>query len=198
MAVVGIQINLARELVEDDPAATRDLLDTARRVNADAIGELEAAVRLLRGPADATVADRHPVPDETQIEALLASVADGGLRVEFHREGNQRPLPPAVGLALYRIAQESVTNVLRHADAAAVMVTLRYGIEDVQLDIVDDGPHATTTDHRPGHGVTGMRERAASVGGTLTAGPRPDSGFSVRARLPVALRADQSTAATAR
>ncbi|MEU8285047.1 sensor histidine kinase [Micromonospora sp. NPDC048905] len=197
VAVVGIQINLARELVEDDPAATRELLDTARRVNTDAIGELETAVRLLRDPSDAAATDRHPVPDETMIEALLARAADGGLRVEFHREGTPRPLPPAVGLALYRIAQESVTNVLRHADDAAVTVTLRYGDEDVRLDIVDDGPQATVADHRPGHGLTGMRERAASVGGSLTAGPRPDGGFSVRASLPSA-PAEESTAASAR
>ncbi|MEU7611704.1 sensor histidine kinase [Micromonospora sp. NPDC049204] len=197
VAVVGIQINLARELVEDDPDATRELLDTARRVNTDAIGELETAVRLLRDPSDAAATDRHPVPDETMIEALLARATDGGLRVEFHREGTPRPLPPAVGLALYRIAQESVTNVLRHADDAAVTVTLRYGDEDVRLDIVDDGRQATAADHRPGHGLTGMRERAASVGGSLTAGPRPDGGFSVRASLPSA-PAEESTAASAR
>ncbi|MEU7750445.1 sensor histidine kinase [Micromonospora sp. NPDC049171] len=197
VAVVGIQINLARELVEDDPDATRDLLDTARHVNADAIGELETAVRLLRGPADAAATDRHPVPDETMIEALLARAADGGLRPEFHREGTPRPLPAAVGLALYRIAQESVTNVLRHADDAAVTVTLRYGNEDVRLDIVDDGPRATAADHRPGHGLIGMRERAASVGGSLTAGPQPDGGFGVRARLPVS-PAEESAAVTRR
>ncbi|MEH1168725.1 sensor histidine kinase [Micromonospora sp. CPCC 205539] len=196
VAVVGIQISLARELVEDDPAATRDLLGTAHRVNVDAIGELETAVRLLRGPADATAADRHPVPDETQIEALLDRATDGGLRVTFHREGAARPLPRATGLTLYRIAQESVTNVLRHAGAAAVTVTLRYGDEDVRLDIVDDGggaDHRADADRPPGHGLTGMGERATSVGGTLTAGPQPSGGFAVRARLPLPSRAAAPT-----
>jgi signal transduction histidine kinase len=187
VAVVGVQVNLARELIEEDPAATRALLDTARRVNADAIGELASAVRLLRGPAESPAPDRRPVPDENQIEDLLRTAADGGLRVTFEQQGTARPVPKPTGLALYRIVQESVTNVLRHAGAAAVSVTLRYTAAEVEVDVVDDGSggHGAAAVTRPGHGLIGMRERAAGVGGTVTAGRQPSGGFAVRARLPL-------------
>jgi signal transduction histidine kinase len=189
VAVVGIQVNLARELVEDDPAATRELLDTAGRVNADAIGELEAAVRLLRGNSESSAPDRRPVPDESQIEDLLRSATDGGLRVTFDRQGTPQPVPNATGLALYRIVQESLTNILRHAGATAVSVTLRYTAADVEIDVVDDGSagHDGAVVTRPGHGLTGMQERAAGVGGTLTAARQPSGGFAVHARLPLRL-----------
>ncbi|SCF47835.1 Signal transduction histidine kinase [Micromonospora matsumotoense] len=183
IAVVGIQMNLARELVVDDPDAARAMLDTTRQINADAIGELEAAVRLLREPDAPTDPDRHPLPDETQIEDLLGRVADAGLRVAFDSVGEARPLPPAVGLTLYRIAQESLTNVLRHANATSIAVTLRYAADDVGLEIVDDGT-STPGPIAAGHGLAGMRERAASLGGVLDVGPGP-GGCRVRAWLPL-------------
>ena len=96
-------------------------------------------------------------------------------------------MPASTGLALYRIVQESVTNVLRHAEAGAVSVTLRYTDDGVELYVIDDGSTGPgdVVASRPGHGLIGMRERAAGVGGTLTAEPRPSGGFAVHARLPL-------------
>ena len=185
IAVVGIQVNLARELVIDDPGAARAMLDTTRRISADAIGELEAAVRLLREPDAPTDPDRRPLPDETRIEELLGRVADAGLTVAFDRVGEVRALPAAAGLTLYRIAQESLTNVLRHANATSVAVTLHYAPDDVRLEIADDGT-STPGPVTAGHGLAGMRERATSLGGALDVGPAPGGGCTVRAWLPLA------------
>ncbi|GAA3766525.1 histidine kinase [Plantactinospora mayteni] len=184
VAVVGIQLNLARELVGRDPEAARELLDGARQVNVDAIDELRRAVRLLREPGAATAPELRSPPDETQLGTLLDRAAEAGLTTTFDREGEPWPLPPTVGLTLYRIAQESVTNVLRHADARSVTLTLRYAPDGVGLDVRDDGRGGDSGAASAGHGLTGMRERATGLGGTLHAGPLPDAGYAVSAWLP--------------
>ncbi|MEO3748843.1 sensor histidine kinase [Plantactinospora sp. B5E13] len=188
VTVVGVQLNLARELLDVDPDAAREVLDGARQINGNAIDELQSAVRLLREPG--TGPDRQALPDETQLDALLDRAADTGLRASLQRIGRSRPLPPAVGLTVYRITQEAVTNVLRHAHATRVVVTLRYAADGVHLDITDDGtPPAPAGTDPPstvvGHGLPGMRERADSLGGTLDAGPAPTGGYTVRAWLPL-------------
>jgi signal transduction histidine kinase len=105
--------------------------------------------------------------------------------VSLETTGEPRPLPPATDLAAYRIVQESLTNVTRHAGASRVSVTIRHAPRDVEITVEDDGaglvPGATL---RLGNGLTGMRERAAAAGGELEAGPRPSGGFRVWARLP--------------
>ena len=191
VAVVGVQINLARELIDDDPEAAREILENTRRINVDAIGELQAAVRLLREDGTAAEPERHPMPDETQIESLLDRAVESGLDATFAVEGEPRPVPPAVGLTLYRIAQESMTNVLRHARADHVRVLLRYRGDGIGLEVVNDGREDRTPDGPAaggpagsGYGVAGMHERATSMGGTVTAGPLPGGGFAVRAWLP--------------
>ena len=169
------------------------MLDNARRINVDAIGELQAAVRLLREDGTNQEPNRHPMPDETQIQDLLDRAAESGLAVELDRQGQPHPVPPGVGLTLYRIAQESVTNVLRHANAESLRVVLRYDPDGVGLDVVDDGTAtppggAASRADRPvgsGYGLAGMRERATSMGGRLTAGPLPGGGFAVHAWLPL-------------
>ncbi|WP_327025706.1 sensor histidine kinase [Micromonospora sp. NBC_01739] len=192
VAVVGIQVNLARELVTDDPDTARELLDNARQLNLDAVGELQAAVRLLRADGTQPEPDRRPMPDESQIPDLLDRAAESGLTVEFDRQGEPRPVPPAVGLTLYRITQESVTNALRHADADTLQVSLRYEADGVGLDVIDDGrgshPADGSDSDRPGgagYGLAGMQERVSSLGGRLTVGPAPERGFAVRAWLPL-------------
>ncbi len=193
VAVVGIQISLARELVEEDPVAAREMLENTRRINMEAIHELQAAVRLLRDGAASPEPQLHSVPNEWQIEELLERIVESGVRAEFRREGEVRPVPHVAGLTLYRIAQESLTNVLRHADAEHVQVTLRYEPDGVVLDVVNDvreplaggRQSAAAQPEGTGYGVTGMRERAISMGGTLDAGPAPGGGFTVRARLPL-------------
>ena len=186
IAVVGVQMNLARELIAEDPEAAREMLENTRRINVDAIGELQAAVRLLREDGTSPDLQRHPMPDETQIEGLLNRATESGLATTYQVVGDTRPIPPAIGLTLYRIAQESITNVLRHAKAESVRVVLRYELDRIGLDVIDDGRTATVSRNPSGAGLglAGMRERATSVGGTLTAEPMPGGGFQVRARLP--------------
>ncbi|SHN43309.1 sensor histidine kinase [Cryptosporangium aurantiacum] len=180
VAVVGIQIALAKELIDRDPAAARDLLEGTRKINVDAIGELQATVTLLR-EADAEEPRRSP-PDESQIDELVRRAADSGLRVELIRSGVTDPLPPAVGLTAYRIVQEALTNVLRHADAASAHVVLDRAADGLTVTVTDDGRGCDADSW--GHGLTGMRERALSLGGALSAGRPEAGGFRVQAWLP--------------
>jgi signal transduction histidine kinase len=182
LAVVGIQANLARELLHDDPDAAREALDTARRANVEAIGELQAAVRVLRDGDESRPAALAPPPGVAQLPTLVDRTADSGVSVELIETGDSRDVPSAVGLTLYRIVQESLTNVLRHAAASSATVTVDYSDRGVRVRVDDDGRGPAGAGE--GHGLAGMRERAGSIGGSLTAGPGGPGGFVVEAWLP--------------
>jgi signal transduction histidine kinase len=134
--------------------------------------------------------DGHPLPGLDDLEDLLAQVRAAGLPVRLTLTGQPRPLPPGAQLAVYRIIQESLTNVRKHASsAAAAGVTLGYRDDGVEAEISNDGPVAcgrprgSTPADTGGHGIAGMRERAAAYGGSVAAGPRPEGGWLVRAQL---------------
>ncbi|MFB8228979.1 sensor histidine kinase [Cellulosimicrobium sp. NPDC055967] len=136
--------------------------------------------------------ERAPQPDTADLETLVAQVRDSGMRVSFVRVGQARPLPPGAGLTVYRVCQEALTNVLKHAGPdPEVTVVVRWGVATLDLEVEDDGRGASTSaaarqDARPGgYGVLGMRERAALFGGTVQVGPRPGGGFRVHLRIPV-------------
>ncbi|MET8945731.1 sensor histidine kinase [Streptomyces sp. NPDC004542] len=185
IALINAQAGVAAHLVERRPeqilAALEDIRDTSR----SALDELRVTVGLLRQSGD-PVASRDPVPGLAQVPALLASFERVGLTVSHSRRGIAVPLAPAVGLAAYRIVQEALTNVRKHAGAAHARLIMHYQPERLTILVEDDGrtgglpPPAGT-----GHGLIGMRERAATVGGRLHAGPRPGGGFTVRADLPL-------------
>ncbi|MEV1146166.1 sensor histidine kinase [Micromonospora sp. NPDC049799] len=183
LAVVGIQAGLARELLHDDPDAAREALDAARRVNVEAIGELQAAVRVLRGGDEPPHAGLTPAPGVEQLPALVERTVDSGLPVELVETGVRRAVAPAVGLTLYRIVQESLTNVLRHSDATCATVELDYSARGVRVRVGDDGRGPASASGE-GHGIVGMRERATSIGGSLSVGPGEHGGFVVEAWLP--------------
>ncbi|KXK63800.1 hypothetical protein AWW66_01055 [Micromonospora rosaria] len=183
LAVVGIQAGLARELMHDDPEAAQEALDTARRINTEAIGELQAAVRVLRGGDEPQRPGLTPTPGAEQLYALIDRTIESGLRIELVESGPRRSVAPAVGLTLYRIVQESLTNVLKHSDATSATVEVEYSDEGVRVQVVDDG-RGPVTPSGEGHGLTGMRERATSIGGSLSAGPGDHGGFVVEAWLP--------------
>jgi signal transduction histidine kinase len=124
-----------------------------------------------------------PTPGLARLDALAASAGDAGLPVRIERTGDA-PLPAAVDVAAFRIVQESITNVMRHAGAARATVTITTTPEAVEVEVVDDGRGAAAA-HPGGHGIAGMRERATIAGGRLEAGPRPGGGFRVWARLPL-------------
>jgi signal transduction histidine kinase len=128
------------------------------------------------------------VPGLADLEGLLAEVAKAGLAVKLQVNGT-RPLPAGVDLSAYRIVQEALTNVVKHAGPARAQVTIRYRDHEVTVEVIDDGRGAVTSasDGRvgTGHGLIGMRERVQAFGGDLEVGPRPGGGFRVAARLPV-------------
>ncbi|MBF8193251.1 ATP-binding protein [Nonomuraea sp. K274] len=121
---------------------------------------------------------RHPVPGTAQLPGLLRTV---GLEVALDVEGERRPLPPAADLTVYRVVQEALTNTIRHANAGTATVTLTYETGAVTVRVDDDGDGSRAP---RGHGLTGMAERVAAVGGLLTTGNGPTGGFRVTARLP--------------
>ncbi|MDO0924587.1 sensor histidine kinase [Streptomyces sp. TG1A-8] len=185
IALINAQAGVAVHLVDRRPerivAALEDIRDTSR----SALDELRATVGLLR-QSDDPVAPRDPMPGLAQVPALLASFERAGLTVRHVRRGTAEPLDPAVDLAAYRIVQESLTNVRKHAGAGCARLLLHHGRDRLTITVEDDGPAGAHRSHPgAGHGLIGMRERAAAVGGTLTAGPRPGGGFTVAAELPL-------------
>lgn len=183
ISLINVQSSVALHLVDEQPEQARSALANIKLASRDALRELRGALDLLQG-GDA--APRGPAPTLDDVDQLVARLRVGGLDVEVHRE----PLPelsPAVHLAGFRIIQEALTNVNRHAAARWTRVTIRID-EGLRIEVIDDGigmTPDTNRDDESGRGLTGMRERAASVGGELEAGPGPHGGFRVAARLPV-------------
>ena len=137
-------------------------------------------------PLAAPVADLTPQPAVGDIEHLLEQVRSSGVHVSLVRMGTARRLPPGTGLTVYRICQESLTNVLKHAGpSATATVLLQWTPASLVLQVSDDGRGAAAESDGAGQGVVGMRERAAMLGGTLTVGPRPGGGYRVRAEIPL-------------
>ncbi|MGI5238541.1 sensor histidine kinase [Dactylosporangium sp. CA-139066] len=193
LAVVSVQASVAAELIDDDPKGAGEALGVVRSACREAMGELRAAVGVLRA-ADVTGVHGAGTPDAPApgLERLRdLATAHGGRapRISISYAGDRRPLPRLVEITAYRIVQESVTNVLRHADATRVDITVEFGRDGLGLEIRDDGRGALASrgDASPGgNGLVGMAERAASLGGWLDAGPGGEAGgFRVRAWLPV-------------
>ena len=185
IAVIGVQAGVAAEALADAPEQTRAALRTIREKSREATTEIRAAVGVLRAPEGE--APRAPAPRLAQLEELVEMAAAAQLQVELLVTGAARPLPAAVDLTAYRIVQESLTNVIRHAGAREATVSIEYERDAVVVEIDDDG-HGVTNGNpsaTEGHGLAGMRERAAALGGGLEAGPASNgSGFRVRAWLP--------------
>ena len=145
---------------------------------------MHRTLRLLRGHAD--VPELAPQPGLADLDDLLARSRAAGLDVDFAIEGAPRRLAQSVDLSAFRIVQEALTNVVKHAGRARTSVTVAYGPDALELTIVDSGDGGRRAGRKApgGHGLIGMRERAALFGGSLTAGPAEGRGFEVRASLP--------------
>ena len=135
-------------------------------------------------PTLGTEADLAPQPGLAQLEALLETVRGAGVPVEAVIRGQPRPLPPSADLIAYRVVQEALTNVVKHAGGAHARVLLDWGDDALVIGVADDG-RGGAADATGGHGLIGMRERVALYGGSLETGARPGGGFSVRVRLPL-------------
>lgn len=185
VSLMVVQAGAAEQVVQDDPDYARQALTTIRTTGAAALDEMRRAVSMLR--QDDAVVSLAPQPGLDDVEALLQSARRAGLTASLAVTGNRRPLPAGVDLAAYRIVQEALSNVRRHAAASTVNVTLRYTPAELSVEVVDDGV-GTTSAHSPGHGLIGMRERVAVYNGRFETGTGSPAGegFSVRAVLPVA------------
>jgi len=182
VSVMVVQAAAAERLVETDPAratqAMRDVATTGRQ----AMTEMRRLLGVLRKEAEPD--DMVPQPGVHELRALANTVEDAGMPVELSVQGEERPLPASAALSAYRIVQEALTNSLRHAGPARARVILRYLPDVLEVHVTDNGTGGRQPAESGGHGLIGMRERVALFGGELTAGPRPEGGFAVVARIP--------------
>jgi signal transduction histidine kinase len=202
LSVIVAQADGGTYAFDGAPEKSRQALAQIGRTGRQALSEMSSLLGVLRaGPEEPLLA---PAPAAADIANLVAQAREAGMRVSHTVDGAARPLPGGLSLAAYRIAQEALTNVRKHAGAeAAAAVTVRYGPEELLVSVADDGrgdggrpvslprygdqaAHPEAREGGAGHGLTGMRERAALYGGTVQAGPRPGGGFEVTARLPLA------------
>lgn len=181
ITAIAVQAGAAADGLEEGSEARR-ALRSMRATTQEAMQQLQATIAVLRSEHD----DHSPLaaPDLSDLQELVQKAADAGLDIAVEIEGAARALPAAVELTAYRIVQEALTNVIRHAGADHVRVGLRYGPGVVTVTVADDGTGAKASDlHGGGFGIVGMRERAQAVGGRLTAGPADGGGFQVQAVL---------------
>ena len=177
VSVMTIQAAAAGDAFDSRPAQVREALRAIEATGREALAELR---RLLAG---AQADGFAPAPGLENLDALAERVRAAGLAVELSVERGPEPLPSSVDLSAYRIVQEALTNTLKHAHATTARVEVREAGGTLEIDVVDDGQGSPAL--TPGHGIIGMRERAALFGGHLSAGPAPGGGFAVRARIPV-------------
>ena len=182
VSVMVLQVGAVRRLLGDERPRERDVLAGVEELGRQAVGELHTMLGILRR-ADAG-AELAPQPSLRRVSELVDQVRSAGLDASLTVSGNAE-LAPGLDMSAFRIVQEALTNTLRHAPGSRVSVTVEYG-RDLVLEVVDDGARRNGHSAPPGsgHGLVGMRERAALYGGSLEAGPR-DGGFAVRAVLPL-------------
>jgi signal transduction histidine kinase len=180
---IAIQADTARLTTPDLPGEGGRRLEAIGQTARDALTEMRRVLGVLRTDSD-DGAELAPQPGLERLSELLDAARATGTHVRLILEGQVLPLPPGVELTAYRIVQEALTNARRHAPGAAVDVELRYTADGLHLRVRDNGPGPADPD-ADGHGLLGMRERAAMVGGSLRAGPAPGGGFAVEADLPV-------------
>ncbi len=180
VSMMVVQSQLADTLLLDDPERARTAVRAVEQAGRDALTELRSVLGLLHDGSPAT-----RVPGDLQLDRLGELVDDAraaGLPATFTVVGDRRPVPQVVALASYRIVQESLTNVVKHAGSSPTCVELAYLTDAVAVSVENDGP--VVPEPQPGYGLSGMKERAEFAGGRFEAGPLPDGGFRVRATLP--------------
>ena len=186
ISLINVQASMGLDLMDSQPEQARAALSAIKSASKEALEELRTMLTTLRHDDD-DVAPRSPAPGLDRLPELIELTRAAGLTVEVEVIGKAPPLPTAVHLAAYRIIQESLTNVARHAGRARVTVRVTYDDAAVHVKIDNDGKAPSGGDSAigTGSGITGMRERAAALGGDLSAGFRPGGGFRVSALLPV-------------
>ncbi|MFI9626904.1 histidine kinase [Streptomyces sp. NPDC052042] len=183
IALAHAQASTASYLLRSRPDQARQMMDQLAGTTSSALRELKVTVGLLRSEGDPET-PLEPSPGLAQLPELIASFEQTGLTVQVSVEGTERPLSPGADLTAYRIVQEALTNVTKHAGSATASVRLGYSRRLLTLSITDDGQEQQSSS-TPGYGLIGMRERALSVGGRLSAGHRAAGGFEVTTELPL-------------
>jgi signal transduction histidine kinase len=185
ISLINVQASMGLDLMDSQPEQARAALSAIKSASKEALEELRTMLTPLRGDYD--VAPRSPAPGLDRLPELIEVTRAAGLAVEVEITGTAPPLPTGVQLAAYRIIQESLTNVARHAGRVPVTVRVSYDDADVHVEIDDNGPAPSpgASAIETGSGISGMRERATALGGDLSAGFRRGGGFRVSARLPV-------------
>ncbi|MEU7579545.1 sensor histidine kinase [Streptomyces sp. NPDC041068] len=193
MSVISVQAGLATFVFGSDPATARAALGTIAGTSGEALEELRRMLRVLRaeGGEHDGEAPAAPMPGLARLDEMVERVRAGGVTVELRVTGTPRPLAPGVELCAYRVVQEALTNVLKHAHGAAAAVELAYRSGHIEVSVTDDGKGVIPARVRTGsgHGLLGMRERAKLYGGTISIGPLSEGGFAVRLTLPTSARA---------
>ncbi len=182
VSLMVLQVGAVRHKMPEGAAEDHEALQNVEQVGRSALAEMRSLLGALR--RDGEQAELTPQPGLGDLDALLADVRAAGLPVRMHIEGESRVLPRAIDLSAYRIVQEGLTNSLKHAGARQAGVTLRYGADDVQIEVRDDG-RGPCVDDGLGHGLIGISERVKIYGGDLQVGAAGGGGFVVRARLPL-------------
>lgn len=182
LSVVITLADAASVVSRTDPERAAQTITQVSQVGRQALGDMRAMIGVLR--TDEAAAALAPQPDVTQLGVLIDRIRATGLDVALRVEGHAFPLGSSAGLTVYRIVQEALTNVLKHATAAHAWVTIRYDSPEVDVEVLDDGA-AISPSTGTGHGIEGIRERAALFGGFLRAGPAPEGGWAVSTTLRV-------------
>ncbi|WP_329129405.1 sensor histidine kinase [Streptomyces sp. NBC_01476] len=203
ISVINVQAGVALALIDERPEQARTALTTIRDASKEALGEVRQVLSTLRAPGEAP---RSPAPGLDRLPELVEQAGFAGLTAEVTVEGEVSALPPGADLAAFRIVQEALTNIVRHSGSRTARIHLTHRPDAVEVQVDDDGPAAAAGGESgglagssgsasgntsgnasagTGNGLIGMRERAAALGGTVEAGPRPGGGFRVRATLPL-------------
>jgi signal transduction histidine kinase len=180
VSMIVVQAGAERRVLDGTGGSTRDVLAGIEHIGRGALTEMRRLVGMLRTEGADPLT---PQPGLDDLPRLVTQVREAGLPVELHVVGDRHPIPVGIELSAYRIVQEALTNALKHAGEATATVRVRYASDVLELEISDDG-HAAEAAASGGHGLVGMRERAALCGGRFVAGRGPGGGFTVRALLP--------------
>jgi signal transduction histidine kinase len=181
VSVMTVQAGAVRRLLQPEQERERLALEAIESTGREALTEMRRLVGLLR--RQGAIPEFSPQPSMRAVDVLVGTIREAGLLVDLAVEGEPTELAPGVDLAAYRVVQEALTNALKYAGPARAWVTVRWREADLELEIANDGSSEVGGDGR-GHGLVGLRERVALVGGSIDSGPRSGGGFVVTARLP--------------
>jgi signal transduction histidine kinase len=182
ISTINVQAGVAAHVMGERPEQAREALLAIKETSKETLRELRGILQVLRQVDE--VEPRGPAPGLAQLDILIKTTSEAGVPTTTSIVGTARPLPPAIDLAAYRIIQESLTNVVRHAGRASAEVTLAYEPSRIVIDVCDDGRGPTPGNGETGHGIAGIRERVSAAGGGMEVGPRDGRGFRMRAWLP--------------